>query len=248
MARKLCLEKLTFALNLNQNEMSNIPIFISLLFIATTFLTVWMFYKASGKSKPLLIGILAWMLIQAIISLMGFYQNSKSIPPRFLLLIGPGIIFSILLLITKWGKKFIDKLHLKTLTLMHSIRIPVEITLFFVYSAGLIPALMTFEGNNFDIFSGLTAPVIFYFVFIIKKLHRTALLLWNFLCIGLLINVLIIAVLSAQTPFQKLAFDQPNIGVTFFPFIWLPCVVVPIVLIAHLSAIRQLIKIKLTNI
>lgn len=222
--------------------MSNISSIISLLFAATTFLTVWMFYKASGKSKPVIIGILAWMLIQAIISLTGFYRIPNSLPPTFVLLIGPGIIFSILLLVTKRGKEFIDKLDLKTLTIMHSIRIPVEITLFFVYSAGLIPVLMTFEGNNFDIISGLTAPLIFYFVFIIEKLNRTALLLWNFLCLGLLINVLIIAILSAQTPFQKLAFEQPNIGVTFFPFIWLPCVVVPIVLIGHLSAIRQLLK------
>lgn len=228
--------------------MNNIPIFISLLFAATTFLAAWMFYKASGKSKTVLIVILAWMLIQATVSLMGFYQIPNSMPPRFILLIGPGIIFSILLLVTKWGQEFIDKLDLKTLTLMHSIRIPVEITLFFVYSAGLIPVLMTFEGNNFDIISGITAPVIFYLVFIRKKLNRNALLLWNILCAGLLINVLIIAVLSAQTPFQKLAFDQPNIGVTFFPFIWLPCVVVPIVLIGHLSAIRQLLKIKLPNI
>jgi hypothetical protein len=222
--------------------MSNIPTFINLLFAATAFLTVWMFYKASGKSKTVIIGILAWMLIQAIISLTGFYRIPNSLPPRFILLIGPGIIFSILLLVTKRGKEFIDKLDLKTLTLMHSIRIPVEITLYFVYSAGLIPVLMTFEGNNFDIISGLTAPLIFYFVFIIKKLNRRALLLWNFLCLGLLINVLIIAILSAQTPFQKLAFDQPNMGVTYFPFIWLPCVVVPIVLIGHLSAIRQLLK------
>ena len=222
--------------------MSNIPTFISLLFAATTFFTVWMFYKASGKSKPVIIGILGWMLIQAIISLTGFYRISNSLPPRFVFLIGPGIIFSILLLMTKWGKEFIDKLDLKTLTLMHSIRIPVEITLFFVYSAGLIPVLMTFEGNNFDIISGLTAPIMFYLVFILKKLNRLALLIWNLLCMGLLINVLGIAILSAQTPFQKLAFDQPNIGVTFFPFIWLPCMVVPIVLIGHLSAIRQLLK------
>jgi len=229
-------------MNLNQNKMNNIPTFISLLFAATTFLTVWMFYKASGKSKPVIIGIIAWMLFQAIISLTGFYQIPNSMPPRFVLLIGPGFILTILLLVTKRGKEFIDKLDLKILTLMHSIRIPVEITLFFVYSAGLIPVLMTFEGNNFDIISGLTAPLIFYFVFITEKLNRTALLLWNFLCLGLLINVLIIAILSAQTPIQKLAFDQPNIGVTFFPFIWLPCVVVPVVLIGHLSAIRQLLK------
>lgn len=227
--------------------MSNIPIIISLLFVVTAFLTVWMFYKASGNSKPLLMGILAWMLFQATISLTGFYQISNSIPPRFLLLIGPGIIISILLFVTKWGKEFIDKLDLKTLTIMHSIRIPVEITLYFVYLTGLIPVLMTFEGNNFDIISGITAPLIFYFVFIVKKLNRTALLIWNILCSGLLLNVVVIALLSAQTPFQKLAFDQPNIGVTFFPFVWLPSVVVPIVLIGHLAAIRQLLKMNRIN-
>jgi len=238
---------LTFAINLNQNNMSNIPIIISLLFVVTAFLTVWMFYKASGNSKPLLMGILAWMLFQATISLTGFYQISNSIPPRFLLLIGPGIIISILLFVTKWGKEFIDNLDLKALTIMHSVRIPVEITLYFVYSAGLIPVLMTFEGNNFDIISGITAPLIFYFVFIVKKLNRTALLIWNILCSGLLLNVVVIALLSAQTPFQKLAFDQPNIGVTFFPFVWLPSVVVPIVLIGHLAAIRQLLKMNRKN-
>ena len=227
--------------------MSNIPIIISMLFVVTAFLTVWMFYKASGNSKPLLMGILAWMLFQATISLTGFYQISNSIPPRFLLLIGPGIIISILLFVTKWGKEFIDKLDLKTLTIMHSIRIPVEITLYFVYLTGLIPVLMTFEGNNFDIISGITAPLIFYFGFIIKKLNRTALLIWNILCSGLLLNVVVIALLSAQTPFQKLAFDQPNIGVTFFPFVWLPSVVVPIVLIGHLAAIRQLLKMNRIN-
>jgi len=192
--------------------MSNIPIIISMLFVVTAFLTVWMFYKASGNSKPLLMGILAWMLFQATISLTGFYQISNSIPPRFLLLIGPGIIISILLFVTKWGKEFIDNLDLKALTIMHSVRIPVEITLYFVYSAGLIPVLMTFEGNNFDIISGITAPLIFYFVFIVKKLNRTALLIWNILCSGLLLNVVVIALLSAQTPFQKLVPFVPGIG------------------------------------
>src|SRR5687768_16392808 len=98
---------------------------------------------------------------------------------------------------------------------------------------------MTFEGNNFDIISGCTAPLIFYLVFFSKKLGHKALLAWNFICLGLLVNVLVIAILSAETPFQKLAFDQPNIGVTFFPFIWLPCIIVPIVLFSHLAAIRQ---------
>lgn len=222
--------------------MNTVPDLITLLFIATTLFTVWMFYKASAKSKPVLVCISAWSVLQALISLTGFYQVPDALPPRFVLLIGPCFIFIAILFTTQWGKRFIDSLSIKQLTLMHVVRIPVEITLYFLFVAKLIPGLMTFEGNNFDIISGITAPVIFYLVYSTRKLNTGALLVWNFLCLGLLINVLVIAILSAQTPIQQLAFEQPNIGVTYFPYIWLPGVIVPLVLIAHLTAIRQLMK------
>jgi hypothetical protein len=157
-------------------------------------------------------------------------------------LIGPGFIFIALLFLTKRGKTFIDSLDIEKLTLLHIVRVPVEITLYFVCAAGLVPVLMTFEGYNYDIISGLTAPLIYYLVFVNNKASKSFLLIWNFLCLGLLLNVLVIAILSAQTPFQRLAFDQPNIGVTFFPFVWLPAVIVPIVLFSHLAAIRQLLS------
>ncbi|HVF96549.1 MAG TPA: hypothetical protein VM871_04480, partial [Flavisolibacter sp.] len=38
------------------------------------------------------------------------------------------------------------------------------------------------------------------------------------------------------------AFDQPNIAVLYFPFIWLPSFIVPVVLLSHLVCIRQLLK------
>ncbi|HEY5826174.1 MAG TPA: hypothetical protein VIT44_17505 [Cyclobacteriaceae bacterium] len=222
--------------------METIPTFVIILFVAATIFTVWQFYSASGKSKTLLIGIGIWMLLQTVLGLAGFYKNNESIPPRFVLLIGPAIIFIAVLFLTQRGKKFIDALDLGKLTFLHTVRVPVEITLYFVCAAGLIPVLMTFEGNNYDILSGLTAPAIFYLVFKNKKASKSTLLIWNFLCLGLLINVLTIAILAAQTPFQRLAFDQPNIGVTFFPFVWLPSVIVPIVLFSHLAAIRQLLS------
>ena len=100
---------------------------------------------------------------------------------------------------------------------------------------------MTFEGYNYDILSGITAPIIYYLAFVKKRIGKRGLLIWNIACLGLLLNILTIAVLSAQTPLQQLAFDQPNIGVTYFPFVWLPTVIVPIVLYAHLASIRQLL-------
>jgi hypothetical protein len=103
---------------------------------------------------------------------------------------------------------------------------------------------MTFEGRNFDILSGLSAPFIYYFGFVKRRLSNALILGWNFICLALLINIVANAILSVPTPFQKFAFDQPNIGVLYFPFNLLPACVVPLVLLSHLVAIRRLLHAK----
>lgn len=124
--------------------------------------------------------------------------------------------------------------------LLHIVRIPVELVLFYLCEAKTVPMLMTFEGRNFDILSGISAPIIFYLAFHLKILGPRWLILWNFICLGLLLNIVINAVLSAPFQFQRFAFDQPNIAVLYFPFNWLPSVIVPIVLLSHLVVLRQL--------
>jgi len=221
--------------------MENVSIFLTLFFVLTTIVTVWLFYRAAGRSKKVLVFISLLMILQSVLGLSGFYQEVGVNPPRFALLLAPGILFVLLLFISKKGRVFIDSLDREKLTILHTIRIPVEIVLYYVFLSKLIPVYMTFEGYNYDILSGISAPIIYYFVFIAKKSGKTTLLIWNFLCLGLLINILVIAALSAQTPIQKLAFEQPNIGVAYFPFVWLPSVIVPIVLLSHLAVIRQLL-------
>lgn len=221
--------------------MENVSTGVIVVFVLTTITTLWMFYKAFDKNKKLVFGILLWAIFVGMLGLSGFYQQSDAMPPRIVFLLGPGILFVLLLFFSKKGKEFIDSLNIKWLTILHTIRIPVEIVLYYVFLSGLIPVYMTFEGYNLDIISGITAPIAYYLVFVKKLASKKFLILWNFLCLGLLINILVIAVLSAQTPVQKLAFDQPNIGVAFFPFVWLPSIIVPIVLLSHLASIRQLL-------
>lgn len=222
--------------------MENLPQFISIVFGLTTILTVGLFYKATNKSKATLLIILSWLVLQTLIGLSGFYNVTDTIPPRFLLLVFPPILLIIGLFITSKGRQYIDSLDTKTLTILHSVRIPVEIVLFWLFVNKTVPELMTFEGRNFDILSGLTSPLIFYFGYIKKQLNRKIILTWNFICLGLLINIVANAVLSAPFPFQKFAFDQPNIAVLYFPFNWLPSCVVPLVLLSHLATIKQLLN------
>ena len=56
----------------------------------------------------------------------------------------------------------------------------------------------------------------------------------------MLFNIIVHAFLSLPTPLQQLAFEQPNVAVAYFPFIWLPTFVVPVVYVAHIIAIQRL--------
>ncbi|MCF2486660.1 hypothetical protein [Dyadobacter sp. CY347] len=218
-----------------------------ILFGAVVVYAVGAFYFATGKSTRILGVLILYTLFQSLLGLFDFYKAESAIPPRLILLIGPGFLFAGYLCLSTRGKHFLDSLDLKFLTLLHVVRLPVEIVLYYVFAAGFIPELMTFEGNNFDIFSGVSAIIIFYFVFVTKQVGYKLLLIWNVICLIFLINVVGIAMLSAKTPFQQLSFDQPNIGITYFPLVLLPAVVVPLVLIAHIAAIRQLFINRLEN-
>jgi hypothetical protein len=233
----------------------NLPTYISLIFGLTTVATLLLFYlaikkatsiKTSKKANAVLFCLTIWLAIQAVLTLKNVYNtDTTSIPPKILLFgIFPTILTIILLFATPKGRQFIDTLPLTNITYLNVVRIPVELILLWLFLTKAIPQLMTFEGRNFDIIAGITAPFIGYFGLTKGKLSRQLILVWNFICLALLLNIVINALFSAPSPLQQFAFDQPNIAILNFPFSWLPTFIVPIVLFGHLTSIRQLIKIK----
>jgi hypothetical protein len=231
----------------------HLPNYIALTFGLTTIATIILFVWAvknsntgttQSKTTPVFIGLVVWLVLQGVLTTQNIYNtNTNSLPPSIVLFGVLPTIFALLVIVaTKSGQDFMDSLPLKHLTYLHLVRVPVEIVLFWLFLNKTIPELMTFEGRNFDIIAGITAPLIAYFGLTKSVLHTRIVLLWNFLCLGLLINIVINALFSAPSPFQKFAFDQPNIAILYFPFSWLPTVIVPIVLFGHIVSIRQLLQ------
>jgi hypothetical protein len=72
--------------------------------------------------------------------------------------------------------------------------------------------------------------------------RRGLLLAWNIACLGLVLNIAAHGMLSVPGPLQQFGFDQPNVALLHAPFIWLPTMIVPVVFLAHLAAIRQLVR------
>ncbi|MES2276606.1 MAG: hypothetical protein V4592_11325 [Bacteroidota bacterium] len=213
--------------------MENLPFYISGGFIATTLLTVYFIYRASRYNKTVLVLSVAWLLLQGGLTLSGFYQVRGSVPPRFILLLIPPVLLIIGLFTTKRGHAFLAGFDADQLTLLHVVRLPVELTLWALYLYYLVPGRMTFEGGNLDILSGLSAPLIYYFGYRKPVISRPWLMAWNIVCLLLLVNIVSRAVLS---------FGQPNLALFYFPFSWLPCFVVPAVLFAQLLNLRKLIQ------
>lgn len=219
-----------------------LPTFVNTVFILTTLLTFWFFYKANHQSKTITIILFIWLAVQAILSYTLFYINTNTLPPRFLLLPLPPLLVIIMLFFTPKGKIFIASLDEEWLTWLHVVRIPVELALYWLFLNKQVPQLMTFAGSNFDILAGITAPVIAYTAYHSFTLNKKTILIWNIISLLLLINIVVHAVLSIPTSFQQFAFDQPNVGLLHFPFVWLPSFIVPLVLLSHLTIIYKIIK------
>ena len=170
----------------------------------------------------------------------GFYLETTSFPPKLILAILPPALIIISIFLLPAGKKFLENASLSALTIIHITRILVETCLWFLFMHKTIPRLMTFEGRNFDILSGISAPFVWYYAFIKRTMSRKLLIAWNLFCLALVLNVVIHGILAAPSVFQKLAFDQPNVAVLYFPFIWLPAFVVPVVIFSHLVCLKHL--------
>jgi hypothetical protein len=231
----------------------SLPAYISVIFVLTTIATMLLFVMVVSNSNaaatrkkaiPILVALSIWLLIQAVLTVNNVYNtDTNSLPPKIVVFgILPTMMVVFLLFITKKGRQFMDSLPLKNLTYINIVRIPVEVVLWWLSLNKAIPTLMTFEGRNFDIIAGVTAPLIAYLGFTKVTIGRQIILAWNFICLGLLLNIVVNALLSAPSPIQQWAFDQPNIAILHFPFSWLPTFIVPVVLLGHLVSIRQLLK------
>lgn len=221
--------------------METLPLYISGTFVLTVLAAILLFTKASS-TRWLILVLLGWLVLTGVLTWMGFFQVTDTQPPRFLVVVLPPLLCCIVLFSTPKGRAWLDTFDLKTLTLLQTMRIPVEIVLYWLFLYQLTPELMTFEGRNMDILSGITAPVVYYIAFVRNKWRHELLLVWNIITFCILLFTVSNGILSAPSPIQQFAFEQPNVAVLLFPFIWLPAVVVPIAYYAHLISIRQLWK------
>jgi hypothetical protein len=103
---------------------------------------------------------------------------------------------------------------------------------------GYFPKRVTFEGLNYDILVGATAPVIGW-LFMKNKLGLNATLIWNI--VGMMILALTGYAFISSYFFPEFAETIDKIHFVSFPFVLLPAVLLPIAIFLHIFSIRQIL-------
>ena len=229
--------------------MDNIPSYVPGTFIAIVVAVlafiVYAISQAAPGKKNLIPSIsvtvlLAWIFLLSILTFNDFFLNYTP-PFRLLLFLGVPILFMTTLFCIPKTRLFLEHMPLTTLHYIHIVRVPVEMVLWWLSVWLLIPKELTFEGANLDIISGISAPFAAVFMVGGRSVNRVGAVIWNMLSLGLLINVVIRAIRLTPYFFTPEASEIGNTGVFYFPYILLPTFVVPVVLLAHLVSLYQLI-------
>lgn len=187
-----------------------------------------------------LVGLAAWLLYVGMLSVLGVVRNPDLRPPGIMFIVLPALLFIALVLVRSTaGARLALAVPLWVLLAAQSYRVGVELFLHQLWLDGLAPKMLTFEGANFDLLIGITAPLVAWLL-VSGRLSTRLVLLWNVLGLVSLANVVTRAFLSAPGPFHLLHTEVPNVAIGTFPFTFIAGFFAPLAVALHVLALRRI--------
>ena len=196
--------------------------------------------ESAARRAAIVVGVdsAAWMALTWTAAISGILQQWDRQPPPFAFIPIGVLIVSVILACGGVGTRIAQYLPLWTLIAIQSFRLPLELAMHALYERGIMPVQMSYSGRNFDIVTGATAIVV---AVLVKMGYggRWLVAAWNVLGLALLVNVVTVAI--ASTPmFTAFGEDRVVTFVAYYPFVWLPAVMVVAALAGHLVIFRAL--------
>jgi hypothetical protein len=232
--------------------LTDAPVAVSLLFVAIVagmlVLALWGAARVAWRVAPGAVqgvrvagvALVGWLALTAVLADRGFFDDFQSMPPRFLPLLGLPLLTLLALTFSRRVAPLLAAVPPAWPVAAQAFRIPVEIVLWRLAVAGVIPELLSFNGRNVDILVGLTAPVVAYACFVRRAWPARVAMWWNWAGIVILLNVVVHAQLSAPTPWRIFETDPLTTFIADWPYVWLPGFLVPLAWLLHAVSLRQL--------
>lgn len=200
-------------------------------------------YSTTQKNKFLrgyFVLMLIWVVYVFIIGTSGLIATFD-LPPRlplFIILPAFGII---IWFFTNNRFRAIQNSYPIALTVyFQSFRIFVELLILGLYYKGIGPELVTFEGRNFDILAGLSAPVIAFMAYNKKILSNKLVVIWNICSLLLLANIVSLFILLTFMP-GILGYEVSPVSIDFTmpPYLYIAAVFMPVAVFLHVFSLRK---------
>jgi len=184
------------------------------------------------------VAVLVWLLLTALLAASGVLRRFDLTPPPFAGLALAVTIIGIVVSLSPLGTLLVRGLPLWVLVGSQVFRFPLELVMHRAYLEGVMPVQMSYSGRNFDIVTGITAGVLGLWL-ARRPAPRWVVASWNLLGFVLLVNVVAVAIVSTPA-FGWFGPERFNTFVTYFPFVWLPAVLVLAALMGHILVWRSL--------
>ncbi|MFK7853014.1 MAG: hypothetical protein AB8B79_02830 [Granulosicoccus sp.] len=195
-----------------------------------------------------LLGCIAWLTVTGafpfVLHLMSVGSEAQF--PVFAIM----LTLAVSLAIGRVGLQVVEMNGLALLAGIHIFRLPLEFVLILWYEHGFMPVQMTWNGDNFDVVTGVLAlPVA---VLIAKKIRPTLIaFLFNLFGLLMLLNIVLIVALSSPTPLRTLTGGYSSgpetlVGM-YFPSVWIGSVAVVGATFLHIASLSSLFRKKLAQ-
>lgn len=193
-------------------------------------------------NRNFLIVVFGWFAFMYIWSRFGTFSNFDLFPINAAPVILIPLITILFFSFSKTVKEILPHIPQENIIKLQVFRFYVEVLLWALFASALLPVQMTFEGRNFDVITGASAVFLTTRIsgfMLLDKLSKALLILWNVLGLGLLINIVVIAILSMPTPLRYFMNEPANTIVTEFPISLLPAFLVPLAYMLHILSLRK---------
>ncbi|MBC7173008.1 MAG: hypothetical protein H5U40_11290, partial [Polyangiaceae bacterium] len=186
------------------------------------------------------LGSVAWVALLAALSFSGALARFDLRPPPYLFLVIGTLGAGLWLGLSRLGGRLAEGLPVAALVGFQAFRLPLELIMHNAGAEGTMPVELSFGGYNFDVITGATAVPVAALAWS-GRAPRALLLAWNALGLVMLGIIAVLALLLS--PAVRAFGEDPahiNTWVAFFPFVFLPTVLVVAALAGHLVLLRKL--------
>jgi hypothetical protein len=201
--------------------------------------------SAHVRSKKLLTAVLIvafWLGYLTLLSFTGVLLD-LDMPPKFPILVFlPLVVGMIVFYSRKKNSAILHSIPRAWPIYFQSFRIAVELLILFTFFEGILPQSATFEGMNFDVLMGLSAP--FVGMYVAKHPNsKTIQYVWNALGICMVLFVAFIIASSIYFPTIWNS-DTPIVSMRFLemPYLLLAGYLAPMAIFVHVLSLAQLRK------